>query len=99
MTMFAVIYRFKLKANADEKFKKAWAEMTFEFRDIHGGLGSCLHKTEEGIWLAYARWPNREAWQKQKKIRNQTALYEMKNCVEERLPEITMDIVNDLLFK
>lgn len=41
--------------------------MPFEFRDCHGGLGSCLHKEDNGYFIAYARWPSRQLWEKKTK--------------------------------
>lgn len=64
--MFAVMYRWRLKAGREEQFADAWAEMTDEFLEVHGGLGSCLHKSDDGLWVAYARWPNRKTWEKEK---------------------------------
>lgn len=29
-----------------------------------GGLGSRLHKTAEGDYIAYAEWPDEETWRK-----------------------------------
>ena len=79
------------------KFEKAWAAMTKEFRDIHGGLGSCLHKDDNGIFFAYARWPNRELWEKDKEFVNVGAMKEMKDCIEQSFPSTPLEVINDLL--
>jgi hypothetical protein len=95
--MFAVIYKFKIKPGMESKFEKAWESMTFEFRDVHGGLGSCLHKDDHGNFVAYARWPNRQLWEKDKVIVNTAAMSEMKECIEHSFPATPLGIINDLL--
>lgn len=97
--MFAVIYKFKVKEGFEEKFQSSWEKMTYEFRDTHGALGSCLHKTLDNIFIAYARWPNKKAWQEEKTIINKPALAHMRECVEESFPAIPLDVVSDLLVK
>lgn len=97
--MFAVLYKFKIKSGMEAKFENTWAEMTLEFRAIHGGLGSCLHKDESGNFMAYARWPSRQLWEKDKKIVNIEAMNSMKECVEQSFPAIPLEITNDLLLK
>ena len=96
--MFAVIYRFKVKKDHENKFEKSWEAMTYEFRNVHGGLGSCLHKSENGEYVAYARWPNRLTWERKKEIRNTKAMASMKNSIEKSYPAIPIDVCNDLLF-
>ncbi|MBX9689099.1 MAG: antibiotic biosynthesis monooxygenase [Candidatus Obscuribacterales bacterium] len=62
--MFAVIYRFKVKAERHEQFVSAWKQRTEEIKANLGGLGSRLHRAREGSFLAYAQWPDRETWLK-----------------------------------
>lgn len=97
--MFAVIYKFKIKSGMESKFEQAWAAMTFEFRDVHGGLGSCLHKDDNGNFIAYARWPSRELWEKDKEIVNGAAMNEMRECIEQSFPATPLEVINDLLVK
>ncbi|KAA3650979.1 MAG: antibiotic biosynthesis monooxygenase [Bacteroidetes bacterium] len=61
--MFAVIYRFEVKENCDQKFIHAWSEMTKLIYKYEGSLGSRLHHQEKNIYIAYAQWPNREKWE------------------------------------
>jgi heme-degrading monooxygenase HmoA len=81
--MFVVMYKFKIKSGMESKFEKAWESMAFEFRDAHGGLGSCLHKDDSGNFVAYARWPNRQLWEKDKEIVNIAAMSAMNECIEQ----------------
>ena len=57
--MFAVIYRGYLKSECDDKYKKAWRTVASYFVEYRGALGSCLHKTIDGMWVAYSRWPDK----------------------------------------
>ncbi|MEM6730765.1 MAG: antibiotic biosynthesis monooxygenase [Myxococcota bacterium] len=95
--MFAVVYRWKLKPGKEHDFQRAWAALTDEFIESHGGLGSRLHRGDEGLWLAYARWNDRQSWEREKEIQNQEALSTMKQCISERFPPLPLDITEDKL--
>jgi heme-degrading monooxygenase HmoA len=41
---FAVIYRFKVAAESEERFINSWERMTELIRDHRGGRGSRLHR-------------------------------------------------------
>lgn len=97
--MFAVIYKFKIKSGMESKFAQAWSAMTIEFLNIHGGLGSCLHKDYSDNFVAYARWQSRQLWEKEKNIVNVEAMNEMKECIEQSFPPTPLEIVNVLLVK
>ncbi|MAZ44894.1 MAG: hypothetical protein CMF48_06955 [Legionellales bacterium] len=58
--MFAVIYRFKLKPTQEKQYIKCWNEIANYFSTERGAVGSCLHKGEDGLWVAYSRWPDRQ---------------------------------------
>ena len=53
--MFAVIYRAYLKAGTELEYQHFWNLVANYFIKHCGALGSCLHQTEEGFWLAYSR--------------------------------------------
>jgi len=69
-----------------------------------------LHKTAEGYWLAYSRWPDKAtrdaSWPGENAPSNvlpddiKEAIIEIKNCIdqERKFPEICMEIVDDLLI-
>ncbi|WP_133138801.1 antibiotic biosynthesis monooxygenase family protein [Legionella genomosp. 1] len=107
--MFAVIYRSYIKPELENEYQKLWNLVASYFIQNRGAIGSCLHKTEDGIWLAYSRWPDKAtrdaSWSSESNSVNdlpdeiKAAITKMKACgIEEcRLPEICMDIVDDLL--
>lgn len=97
---FTVLYRWRLKPGCEESFLEAWAKMTMLIRNQCGGLGSRLHKVEDGTWAAYAQWPNREAWaamQEMDPIDKATSA-EMREAVEESFEPVLMSPVHDLLL-
>ena len=70
--------------------------MSAEFLDSTG-LGSCLHKADNGEYVAYARWPNRKAWESDKEIKNTEAMNLMKESIEGRHEPIPLEVHNNLL--
>ena len=72
--------------------------------------GSCLYKTEEGLWLAYSHWPDKEtrdpSWPGKdapcETLANniREAVVQIKECIdqERQFPEISMEVVSDLLI-
>ena len=58
---FAVLYRWTVAAEHEAGFIERWREATLRLRDSHGALGSCLSRTEDGAFVAFARWPSEQA--------------------------------------
>ncbi|MCZ6560730.1 MAG: antibiotic biosynthesis monooxygenase [Gammaproteobacteria bacterium] len=59
---FYVLYRWRLHAGMEQQFIDAWTKMTELIKQQRGGLGSRLHHRDDGWWVAYAAWPNKEKW-------------------------------------
>lgn len=104
--MFAVIYEGTLKAGMEEQYKACWRTVADYFIQEAGALGSCLHKTHRGTWLAYSRWPDKatrdKAWPESALPRGmpvavEEAIKGLKACLEEQLPEIRLTVVEDML--
>jgi heme-degrading monooxygenase HmoA len=101
--MFCVIYEFEVLPNNEEEFKGIWHSLTLLFREHYGAIGSCLHKdmNEKNLWIAYARWPSKEAWQKRftKLVEQQAELGDRMQqlCVKSRTA-YTMELSDDLLL-
>lgn len=106
--MFAVIYRGYIFPDLEEEYEKLWAEIASFFVEHRGALGSCLHKTETGEYIAYSRWPSREvrdnSWgddrQSDMPARIEEVIGKIKDCRDLSKPhdEICMDVVDDLLL-
>lgn len=108
--MFCVIYRFKLKPDQEEIYKKCWSLITDYFIKYRGAIGSSLHKGDDNLWIAYSRWPDQEtrdaSWSDESKA-NQSFPDDVLNAIEtmqgfknknfEQFEEITMQLVMDKL--
>ncbi len=107
---FAVIYRAFIKPGLEMEYQKAWHQVASYFVQYRGALGSCLHKTNDGMWLAYSRWPDKAtrdaSWPgdnaPSEMLPNEIrkAVITIQECIDQtqKLPEITMEVVNDLLY-
>ncbi|MCD6056025.1 MAG: hypothetical protein K0R12_987 [Gammaproteobacteria bacterium] len=57
--MFAVIYRGFIYPQQEKHYQEAWHCIAKYFIEHCGALGSALHKTTEGEYIAYSRWPDK----------------------------------------
>jgi quinol monooxygenase YgiN len=80
--MFCVIYQFKVKPGMTQQFRDAWAALTEIIFASCNGLGSRLHEADDGTWIAYAQWPDRETWENPKPIPNQDARVRLTECLD-----------------
>lgn len=105
-SIFAVIYRFALLPGKEKRYQQLWHKVSNYFVNSKGAIGSTLHKTHEGYWLAYSRWPNRAtrdaAWPTGDTSPDlslpdpiRSAIIEMKACAstEKTWPPIEMDLI------
>ena len=109
--MFAVIYQGYIKTGCEDRYKKAWHTIACYFKEYRGALGSCLHQTENGLWLAYSRWPDKAtrnaSWPGDDAPSDElpedvkAAIVIVQNCLdqERKLPEICMEVIDDMLMK
>ena len=109
--MFAVIYQGYVKAGCEAEYKKLWHKVACYFIERRGAIGSCLHQTEEGLWLAYSRWPDKAtrdaSWPGDNAPSDElpddikSSIVAIKGCLdqERKLPEICMEVIEDLLIK
>lgn len=109
-TMFAVIYQGYLKPGRENEYQEAWNKVAQYFIEYRGAIGSCLHRTSDGLWVAYSRWPDKKtrdhSWPGENspseelplEIRN--AVLTIKDCLDSdrKVPDLCMEVVNDLLL-
>lgn len=98
---FAVIYRWRVRSGMEASFVEAWEFVTRAIRDQRGGLGSCLHRADDGTWVAYARWPSRDAWERSQAedSPDPAASDIMRDSIEESFDPIPLGPVRDLLAR
>ena len=96
---FAVIYRWRLRRGMEKQFQEAWAKTTKTIKEERLGLGSRLHRDDDGYWVAYAQWPSRRAWEQSRELGpadpEVSAL--MTAAVEESFAPVVLEPVVDLL--
>jgi quinol monooxygenase YgiN len=61
--LFCVIYEWKVRPGKEDQFRETWRNITEAIFHQHGSLGSRLHHADDGRWIAYAQWPDREHWE------------------------------------
>lgn len=111
MTSFAVIYQSYLKPGTEEAYKTAWKTVASYFINHCGAVGSCLHKTQDGLWVAYSRWPSKAkrdaAWPTGSQAipdafpeEVKTAIKTLKNCLDDdrKIPDLCLDVQEDLFL-
>lgn len=106
--MFAVIYLSYLKPGREGDFQQAWNQIANYFVAKRGALGSCLHKTEDGKWIAYSRWPDKAtrdaSWPGENApsdelpVEIRQAIVLVKDCIDQdrKIPDICMDIIHSV---
>ena len=110
--MFAVIYQGYVMDGHEAEYKKLWHKVACYFMERRGAIGSCLHQAGDGLWLAYSRWPDRAtrdaSWPGDNAPSDdelpddiKSSIAAIKSCLdqERKLPEICMEVKDDLLLK
>lgn len=62
--MFVAVYSWQVKPDKEAQFREAWCTGTRAIARIYGCLGSRLHRTREGQFIAIAEWPDEASWQR-----------------------------------
>ena len=91
----AFLYRWRLKPGMEKQLVEGWART--EMLREHGSLGSRLHRGNEGLWYGYAVWPSVEARERAFAAPMPETGSSMDEAIAERLPEIVLEAVVDLL--
>ena len=98
---FVVIYRWRLHPDREQQCQDSWSRNTPHIILRCGGLGSRLHKAEDGTWLAYAQWPDKATWERSYSV----PIWDveggklLEEAVVERLPRILLEPVADFLIQ
>lgn len=60
--MIAVILEFDPIDGLEDEFISSWIHCTQVIYDNFGSLGSRLHRSSDGKYIAYAQWPSKEVY-------------------------------------
>jgi hypothetical protein len=99
--MYGVLYRWRIRAGTEEKFREAWVRGTQLIRaQCPLSRGSRLHRDTEGVMIAYACWPSKEArddcFDRLDRAARR-AIADMRACVESFEGESWLEITDDEL--
>lgn len=94
--MFVAVYAFKVKPGMEEQFRRAWAERTREIIQESASFGSRLHLSDEGVFIGYAQWPSREAWESAKPHET-AALLAMRAAMDSVETVYRLEVLDDLI--
>jgi heme-degrading monooxygenase HmoA len=97
--MFVVLYRWKIRAGHEDDFVAAWSRISDLLLHGRGSLGSRLHRGSDGVWYSYAQWPSpqaRRAAFAQGPV-DAAASARMEAAIDERFPEVVLDVCADFL--
>ena len=101
--MFAMIYRWRVVPGLEAQFEAGWRRGTERIAAEFGGWGSRLHAAGEGVYIAYAQWPDEAAWKKAMETRMHHSDDEARRMYREAIVEGSFEtlasgpVVSDLL--
>ena len=97
--MFIALYHWKVKDGRVDTFREGWRRRTEEIYQHGGSLGSRLHQAEDGTWVAYAQWPDRQTFDAAQSLpaTDAGARLMFRESIEEAYPDIYMTVADDLL--
>jgi hypothetical protein len=96
--VFAVICQWRVYPGCEEQFVDGWSRLTRAIQQSCGSYGSRLHRAGDGSWVAYACWPDAQTREGCQHGETEGPRL-MGEAIDESLPEITMEVVSDLLIE
>ncbi|HSW86633.1 MAG TPA: hypothetical protein VLG49_03940 [Rhabdochlamydiaceae bacterium] len=103
--MFAVIYQGYTKSGREQDYQILWNKIANYFVERRGAIGSYLHRSSDGMWVAYSRWPDKAtrdaSWPGENAPSNELpedirkAISEIKDCIDpdRKISEICLTVV------
>lgn len=109
--MFAVIYRSYIKPEHEKIYKNHWKTVATYFVRHRGAISSTLHKSREGLWVAYSKWPDQTTRDKSwpqcasqidpsfpKEVIDAIAWIKHSQEGSEKFPEICMELHEEIFY-
>jgi hypothetical protein len=86
-----------LKPGCDREVLDAWHQEASRYRDRYGSLGSRLHQSEDGSWVATAFWSSRQAWAAAPRPLDLPVAEQVLNrCIESKVEELHLTVEDDV---
>ncbi len=97
--MFIALYRWDVKVGQENRFREGWRRLTEEIYSRRGSYGSRLHRAEDGSWVAYAKWPDKQSWEASSEAAavDVEAAAMMRGSINVSYPPVLMEVADDLL--
>jgi len=97
--MFTVVYEFRVNPGLEEVFHLHWRDVTRLIQEERKSLGSRLHRSKDGSFIAYAQWPSREMWSNPpvSSPALAKAVEQMNACLNHFEIKLELEVVDDLL--
>ncbi len=98
---FTVIYRWRLHPGMEEQFQSQWAISTERILREEGGLGSRLHRADDGSWIGYAQWPDRATWEHARTLNSDDTAGRQRflDAIAQTFPPVLLTPVADFLVR
>lgn len=92
-----------MNPDREADFREAWSRLTREIYTSQSSLGSRLHRREDGIFVAYAQWPNRDVWERSREVPfapdGESWHRTLQECAVRILPDAHMTVIDDQLIQ
>lgn len=96
--MFIALYRWRIDPELEKQFQDAWSAVTLHYRENYGSSGSRLHRGSDGLFYAYAIWPDNDARQSAFATQDEATIAHrelMNSAIVEHCPEIVLETIAD----
>lgn len=98
--MLAVLLEFDVKPGYEQDFLKYWKQTTQIISAKHGGLGSKLHISNTGSYIAYAQWPSKGVYESEQSWSEEDLEIrsKMRNTLKDEKVKVlhTLSVISDL---
>lgn len=98
--MLSVVLEFDVIEGKEKDFIEAWTESTKVIYENFGSLGSRLHKSEHGPYIAYAQWPSSEVYEKSSEWPEHLVFFRnrMRSMLKTGQPKLLYKLITEVDF-
>ncbi len=99
--MFIAIYRGIVSQECEKLYRESWKTVASYFVEEMGAINASLNRDCNGHWIAISKWPSKEMRDRSWPCGDhpaeiQEAISTLQQCVSERLPEIELNLVEEV---